>query len=110
MKVHNYRQVEGRNEAPGVVLRVVAGPDEGASNFVMRVLEVQPQSSTPYHSHNWEHEAFILSGQGVLKTSDGERQLRREDVIFIPPNEQHCFTNTGDDLFSFICVIPLVTG
>jgi len=108
MKVHNYHQVEGRNEAPGVVLRVVAGPDEGAANFVMRVLEVQPRSSTPYHSHNWEHEVFILSGQGVLKTPDGETQVGREDVIFSPPNEQHCFTNTGSELLSFICVIPLV--
>jgi quercetin dioxygenase-like cupin family protein len=109
MKVHNYRQVEGRNEAPGVALRVVAGPEEGATNFVMRVLEVQPKSSTPYHSHNWEHEVFILSGRGVIKTEDGERQLSREDVVFIPANEKHCFTNTGDELLSFICVIPLVS-
>ncbi|MDH5364115.1 MAG: hypothetical protein OEW82_02955 [Dehalococcoidia bacterium] len=51
MKVQNYREVEGKEDVPGVIMRIVAGPAEGVPNFAMRVFEIQPQSSTPYHSH-----------------------------------------------------------
>ena len=37
MKIQNYRQVKGKEEVPGVTMHIVAGPDEGAPNFVMRV-------------------------------------------------------------------------
>ena len=110
MKVKNYREVAGKEEVPGVVMRVVAGPAEGAPNFVMRVFEIQPGNATPYHSHNWEHEVFTLSGSGVGRSADGDRQLAEGDAIFVPANEQHCFVNTGEDILRFICVIPLING
>ncbi len=108
MQIQNYRQVKGKEEVTGVVMRIVVGPDEGAPNFAMRVFEIQPQSSTPYHSHNWEHEVFILSGKGIVRSTKAERALREGDAIFIAPDEHHCFTNTGNDLLRLICVIPLI--
>ncbi|MBN2187172.1 MAG: cupin domain-containing protein [Dehalococcoidia bacterium] len=91
-------------------MRIVAGPEDGAPNFVMRVFEVQPQSSTPYHSHNWEHEVFVLSGSGVVRHAQAETQLSEGDVVLVALNEQHSFINTGEGIFRFICVIPLVDG
>lgn len=91
-------------------MRVVAGPDDGAPNFAMRVIEIEPRSSTPYHSHAWEHEVFVISGQGAARTVEGEKQLGEGDAIFVASNEQHCFANTGDDLLRLVCVVPLING
>lgn len=110
MKVQNYRQVEGKEEVPGVVMHIVAGPDEGAPNFAMRLFEIQPQSATPYHSHAWEHEVFVVSGRGAVRNIEAERQLNEGDAILVAPNEQHSFANTGDDVLRLICVVPLVDG
>ena len=110
MKVQNYRQVEGNEAAPGVVMRVVAGPAEGAPNFAMRVFEIQPESATPFHSHPWEHEVFVVSGRGVVRGADTERQLGEGDAVLVPPDEPHCFASTGNDVFRVICVVPLVDG
>ena len=108
MKVQNYRQVEGNEQAPGVVMRIVAGPDDGAPNFIMRVFEVQPGVSTPSHSHDWEHEVYVLDGQGVAISPQGETSVSRDSVVFVPPNEHHCFKNNGNKVLRFICVIPIV--
>jgi quercetin dioxygenase-like cupin family protein len=110
VRIQNYRQVEGREEPPGVVMRVVAGPAEGAPNFAMRVFEIQPGSATPLHSHAWEHEVFVVSGRGTLRGTDTERPLDEGDAVMVPPNERHSFANTGDDVFRVICVVPLVDG
>jgi quercetin dioxygenase-like cupin family protein len=84
MKIRNYRQVEGIKAAPGVLMRVVAGPAEGAPTFVMRVFEIQQGSTTPFHSHDWEHEVFVLGGQGVVRGAGKESPLREGDCYRAP--------------------------
>jgi len=110
MKVQNYRQVEGREGPPGVVMHVVAGPAEGAPTFAMRVFEIQPGSATPSHSHAWEHEVFVVSGRGVVRGANTERPLAEGDAVMVLPDERHSFANTGDDILRVICVVPLING
>ena len=108
MKVCNYVDAEPVPELPGVVKREVITGDDGAPRFCMRVFEVEPGSSTPSHSHWWEHEVFVLSGQGVVVGGDGETPIVEGSVVFVAPDEHHCFVNNGDELLRFICVIPLL--
>jgi len=110
VKIQNYRQVNGNEAAPGVVMRIVAGPAEGAPTFVMRVFEIQPGSATPSHTHPWEHEIFVISGKGTLKSGDADKPLGEGDAVTVLPDELHSFANTGDGLFRLICVVPLVDG
>ena len=109
MKVSSYLDIKPVQELPGVVKREVITADDGAPNFCMRVFEVEPGSSTPSHSHRWEHEVFVLSGRGVVVSEKGETQIGKESVVFIAPEEHHCFVNNGDEVLRFICVIPIVT-
>lgn len=106
MRIVAYRLVEGHEEAPGVLMRTCIGPADGAPRFALRVFEVQPGASTPYHSHWWEHEVYIISGRGKVRGVDGERALAAGDVVFVKPDEQHCFSNIGKTKLRFVCVIP----
>jgi quercetin dioxygenase-like cupin family protein len=110
MKIQNYRQVAGINAAPGVVMRVVAGTAEGAPTFVMRIFEIQPGSGTPHHTHPWEHEVFLVEGQGALKSGNTEKPLKEGDAVMVLPDEMHSFLNTGKDMLRIICVVPLIDG
>jgi quercetin dioxygenase-like cupin family protein len=107
MKVSNYIDTQPTEEVPGVFKREVITAKDGAPNFCMRVFEVEPGSSTPNHSHPWEHEVFILSGEGVVVGKQGETPIGTGKVVFIAPNEQHCFVNSGSEVLRFICLIPL---
>ena len=110
MKIQNYREVKGNEAAPGVVMRIVAGHDDGAPTFVMRIFEIQPSSATPHHSHPWEHEVFVVSGKGALRSGDTERPLTEGDAVLVLPDEPHSFASTGGDIFRVICVVPLIDG
>jgi quercetin dioxygenase-like cupin family protein len=106
IEVRDFREVEAQPAVEGVTMRVVIGPDEGAPHFNMRVFEVQPGYTTPHHSHWWEHEIFVLSGEGTFKTDQGDLAIGHGSTIFVPGGEMHQLRNTGDGLLRFICLVP----
>ena len=110
MKVSKYLDTKPIQILAGVVKREVITADDGAPHFCMRVFEVEPGSSIPLHSHPWEHEIFVLSGQGAVLSEGGETQVVKENVIFVPPNERHGFANNSHQPLRFICLIPLGTS
>ncbi len=107
MKVCNYLEAQSIQELPGVVKREVITADDGAPNFCMRIFELEPGSSTPHHSHPWEHEVFVLSGRGMVTGEQKETLIARDSVVFVPPDEKHCFVNNGNEPLRFICLIPI---
>jgi len=48
--------------------------------FAMRMFEVEAGGHTPFHSHDWEHEVFVLHGTGALVTEEGEKPFQQWDV------------------------------
>ena len=91
----------------GVGMKVVISDMDGAPNFVMRVFEIEPGGHTPYHTHDWEHEVYVLEGDAVAVSKDGEASIGPGSVLLVEPNEIHNFKNTGDKPFVFLCMIPL---
>jgi quercetin dioxygenase-like cupin family protein len=110
MKIINYLDAKPIPELPGVVKREVITDADGAPNYSMRIFEVDPGSSTPFHFHPWEHEVFVISGHGVVKSENEEIKIEKESVVFVAPNEQHSFVNKGNELLRFVCVVPLLKG
>ncbi len=92
--------------AAQVRMRMLVGPDEGATRFHMRHFEVAPGGHTPHHHHGYEHEVLVLRGRGVVLGGADEREIGPGDVVWIPPDEMHQFRNVGDEPLEFICLIP----
>lgn len=106
MKVSSYIKTEATLMLPGVLKREVINAADGAPNYCMRVFDLEPGSSTPSHSHPWEHEVYVLSGRGVVEGQQGEKEISADSVVFVAPDEHHCFKNNSDETLRFICVIP----
>ena len=72
-------------------------PFGGAKNTLVSVYEIPPgKSAYPYHYHYKNEETFyILSGEGILRTPDGERKVTAGEFLFFPtgPEGAHKLTN-----------------
>ena len=70
-----------------------------ASETLVSIYEIPPgQCAFPYHYHLKDEETFfILSGEGLLKTPEGERAVRPGDLLFFPAGDEgaHKLTNTS---------------
>ncbi len=111
MRVLHYRDVEAKNVEEGtskLKVRWLITREMRAENFAMRLFEMEAGGYSPFHSHPWEHEVFILEGEGIVVSEDEERKFQVGDVIFIPPNEKHQFKNNGEKTAKFLCLIPYI--
>ena len=74
-------------------------PFGDAKNTLVSVYEIPPgKAAYPYHFHHKNEETFyILSGEGILKTPDGERKVVAGELLFFPVGEAgaHKLTNTS---------------
>jgi len=96
-------QMEG---ASGCTVRQLVGQHDGAPTFAMRQFEVAPGGHTPRHFHGYEHEVYVLEGQGLVFEGDTAHPLKAGDVVLVKPDEVHQFRNTGDRPMKFLCLIP----
>jgi quercetin dioxygenase-like cupin family protein len=92
--------------ASGCTVRWLVGKQDAAPNFAMRQFEVAPGGYTPKHFHDYEHEVYVLEGEGVVMEGDNTHCLHAGDVVYVVPNEVHQFRNTGSTPLKFLCLVP----
>ena len=92
---------------PGnVEKRIVFAPEKFWDDYVARHFTVATGTETPFHTHDWPHYVFFLSGQCAAEI-DGERyDLEKECWAHVPSGVKHFFKNTGDEPLVFLCLVP----
>jgi len=91
-------------------IRLLIHDADGAPNFYMRQFDVAVGGCSPLHTHEWEHEIYILDGSATIDSPQGEKHATAGDCIFIEPNELHRVRNTGDKQLKFLCLVPKRSG
>lgn len=110
MKVQPSEAVELQNVtmegSQGCYVRWLLSRDDGAPSFAMRQFEVAPGGFTPHHHHPYEHEIYVLAGEGEVYEGDKPHRIKAGDVVLVQPGDVHQFRNVGPGTLKFLCLIP----
>ena len=90
----------------GTVKQNLLSNVDNTPTFSMRRFTITPGGFTFHHTHDFEHEIYVLSGKGYIKVKDGDRRITQGTAGLIMPNEVHQFVNDGDEPLVFLCIIP----
>lgn len=110
MEIFHHTVVKAQDTEKGsskLSVRRLITREMGAENFVMRLFEIEPEGHSPLHAHPWEHEVFVIEGEGVVVDVRDERHIGPGDVIFVRPNDKHQFKNEGKGSLKFLCIAPV---
>ncbi len=106
MLSRDYRDVPKEPVDKDKSIRWIIGEPEGAPNFAMRVIEFEPGAVFETHQHPYEHEIFVLEGEGIAEGPGRDWPMHSGIALYVPPGEPHGYRNTGDTPLRFICVVP----
>jgi len=91
-----------------IKVRYLIDERHGSDRFALRLYTLEKGGHTPLDKHEYEHQVYILKGQGVLREVregvPGLRALRQGDAIFIPSDAVHQFINEHEEPLLFLCV------
>jgi quercetin dioxygenase-like cupin family protein len=110
MKITHHSKIESKTVemegAASTQVRWLIGQADGAANFAMRMFEIAPGGHTPRHQHDYEHEIYVLEGEGIAVEGDQQHALKAGDVVYVHPNDIHQFRNDGNAPVKMLCLIP----
>ena len=67
---------------------------------------INPGTAVEPHQHeSVEHVYFILSGVGIVRIGNEEKEVREGDAIYFPPRLTHAMRNTGTYPLRFLAII-----
>lgn len=90
----------------GVTMAVMVGREHGAPNFSLRQFKVEAGGHSPRHSHDYEHEVFVVGGGGTVLLEGRENPIRSGDVVYVPADQEHQF-RAGPEGLRFLCLVPV---
>ena len=106
MRIISYKEVEAKEAEGSRKLKIRWLNNEGSRNFAVRHIEIEPNGYSPYHSHPWEHEIFVLEGNGSAVGDKVAESISVGDLISVPAGETHQIRNTGKSTLKILCMIP----
>lgn len=93
-------------EAKNAAMKVLVSPNEGWAGYVMRVVELETEGYSPKHQHDWPHINYVIEGKGTIMIGDTLHPVEAGAYAYVPANTLHQFSNTGEQMFKFICIVP----
>jgi quercetin dioxygenase-like cupin family protein len=103
--VRSSNDVEELEMDGGARIRWLITHKEGAPTFSMRLITVDEGKSTPTHSHDYEHEIFVIEGKLSVQIGSFNQDAPVGAYIYIPPNEIHGMRALKDS--KIICIVPI---
>jgi quercetin dioxygenase-like cupin family protein len=92
--------------ASGVKMAIMVGRADGAPHFALRSFRVEPGGHSPRHSHDYEHEVYVVEGTGEVLLDGEYRPLKAGDVVYVPADLEHQF-RAGQAGLRFLCMVPV---
>ena len=99
--------LSGEQDLEGVELLPLLTEKDGARHFSMRLFRLSAGGYTPFHTHPWEHEVYVVQGSGQVIGEQESFSLEPGAAAYVPEGKRHRF-QAGQEGLVFICWIPHV--
>ena len=100
--------VKSKDEAPrrefdGLRSHFLLQPGDGTdSNLVVTWVDVPAGASQMKHSHSPEQVYVVISGHGRMHVGEESRELKKGEMAYVPPEEEHYIVNTGEEVLTYL--------
>jgi mannose-6-phosphate isomerase-like protein (cupin superfamily) len=86
---------------------LITGNLEGAAHgaTISLILDhSEPGQGPRLHRHPYDETWLVLSGHLVFTAGDEQLEAGPDDIVIVPPDTPHKFTNNGPDRARLICI------
>jgi len=96
---------------PGRKSLELISSEVGSDAITLRLVEIPVATPDepprkPHRHNDFEECMYVLSGEGVTCTENGDAKIAAGDTILVPSGELHVTRNTGGTPLRLLCFFP----
>ena len=90
-------QVISQDQLPfSNIARELVGDDHGGIGVCIIFVDAPPGAGPGLHKHPYEEVFIVQEGEMTFIAGDEERRAKAGEIVVVPAETPHAFSNTGD--------------
>jgi mannose-6-phosphate isomerase-like protein (cupin superfamily) len=88
-------------------IRQIFSPIEtdNAIRYSIAHCTINPGNSSKPHTMKTSEVYYILEGKGIMHLGKEQKQITKDETIFIPPNSEQYLENVGETDLIALCIV-----
>ena len=107
MIVKKIEEIEAVTGQEGTQIKQIFSPSEidNSIRYSIAHCTINPGKSSRPHTMKTSEMYYIMQGNGIMHVGEQQKQVKQNDVIFIPPMSKQFLENNGDTQLVVLCIV-----
>ena len=107
MIVKKIEEIEAFTGQEGTQIKQIFSPSETDNSIRYSIAHctIYPGKSSKPHTMRTSEMYYIIQGSGVMHVGEEQKQVKRNDVIFVPPMSKQFLENNEDTQLVALCIV-----
>ena len=107
MIVKKIEEIDTLTGQEGTQIRQIFSPNETDDliRYSIAHCTINPGKSSRPHTMKTSEMYYIMQGNGIMHVGEQQKQVKQNDVIFIPPMSKQFLENNGDIQLVALCIV-----
>ena len=107
MIVKKIEEIDAITGQEGTQIRQIFSPNETDDliRYSIAHCTINPGKSSRPHTMKTSEMYYIMQGNGIMHVGEQQKQVKQNDVIFIPPMSKQFLENNGDTQLVVLCIV-----
>jgi len=103
-KIEDIKAFEG-NEGTQIKQIISPGETNNTIRYSIAHCTIIPGKSSKPHIMKTSEMYYILQGQGIMHIDSETKQVKQNDLIFVPPMSKQFLENNGETDLTILCIV-----
>ena len=107
MNTKEIENIDAFSGHEGTQIRQIFSPEDTSNviRYSIAHCTINPGKTSKPHVMRTSEIYYILEGKGIFHLEEEEREVKKSDAIFVPPNSRQFLENNGEVNLIALCIV-----
>ena len=107
MIVKKIEEIEAFTGQEGTEVKQIFSPSETDNSIRYSIAHctINPGNNSKSHTMKTSEMYYIIQGNGIMHIGEEQKQVKQNEVIFVPPMSKQFLENNGDVDLVVLCIV-----
>ena len=107
MNSKEIERIQAFSGQEGTQIKQIFSPEDtdNAIRYSIAHCTINPGKTSKPHTMKTSEIYYILQGKGIMHVEEEQKQVVKDETIFVPPNSRQFLENNGDRDLVTLCIV-----